>query len=412
MSKFNGVDVVIIGAGPAGAAAAALLCNSGYRVLIVEKERFPRFVIGESLLPHCMDMLDECGLLESVHQQNFQKKIGAVFLKKNNVEIFEFSDKYTPGWDYTYQVPRAQFDHILANGANNAGAEILYEHSVVTVDFSGENPEITIEAPDSMRETLSPRFVLDASGFGRVLPRLLDLDTPSDFPPRESLFAHVRGFQRNNKFDSDMGWLCIHPENNQVWFWMIPFSDGTTSLGIVAPPDHFSSYSNDHEKGMRAILQTEPNLKNQIDNIEFILGPKRIKGYARSVSKTWGQHFALLGNAGGFLDPVFSSGVTIALKSASIASGLLHRQFSGERIDWQVEFSDYLQSGIDTFKTYVNAWYDGTFQKIMFFDKKPHLIKTMVCSILAGYVWDETNPYVRHHQRRLKALSEICEYSY
>ncbi len=152
-----------------------------------------------------------------------------------------------------------------------------------------------------------------------------------------------------------------------------------------------------------------PTLQMHLKNAKYDTRVNRITGYSANVKSLWGKNYLLLGNAGEFLDPVFSSGVTIALKSASLASGLLHRHFQGESINWQNEYATPLQKGINTFRTYVEAWYDGSFQDVIFYDKPIEKIKEMICSILAGYAWDESNPFVSQSKRRLAAVAEICK---
>ena len=134
----------------------------------------------------------------------------------------------------------------------------------------------------------------------------------------------------------------------------------------------------------------------------------QITGYSANVKQLYGENYALLGNAGEFLDPIFSSGVTIAFKSASLAANLLEKQFNGEKTDWQSEFADPLQQGVSTFKTYVESWYQGQFQKIINFQQAPDNIREMICSVLAGYAWDLDNPFVNNPKRRLNVLEELC----
>jgi len=250
------VDVLIIGAGPAGSMAAALLHREGFRVLVVEKQHFPRFVIGESLLPHCMDLLEEAGLLECVERQKFMRKSGAVFLRGSDRCNFDFSAQFTEGWRYTFQVPRADFDKALADAVEARGVKVLYGSGVNAVSFGCPNIQTTLEKPDRSRETVTSRFVLDCSGYGRVLPRLLNLEEPSKFPAREALFTHVTGDRRPEGEEEGKIWACIHPGG--AWIWIIPFSNGRTSVGAVGPADFFAGYPADPEERLRAIISLIP----------------------------------------------------------------------------------------------------------------------------------------------------------
>lgn len=135
---------------------------------------------------------------------------------------------------------------------------------------------------------------------------------------------------------------------------------------------------------------------------------REINGYSANVKSLHGPGFALLGNAAEFLDPVFSSGVTIAMRSASMAAGLLHRQLEGETVDWETEFAIPLKRGVDTFRVYVEGWYEGSFQDVIYYEKASPEIRRMISSILAGYAWDGKNPYVSEPRRRLRVLAELC----
>ncbi len=400
--------VVIIGAGPAGCVAAAILQNKGHQVCIIERELFPRFSIGESLLPQCMEFIEQAGMLQAVEQAGFQLKTGAAFLHQDRLSEFCFADKFTQGFDSTYQVQRDRFDALLASEAERMRVEIRWQQSVLEADFSTAKPLLTIATAEQKQYQLEADFVLDASGFGRVLPRLLKLEKASDFPCRQSLFTHLQDGIDDVQYNRDKIRIIVHPEHRDVWYWLIPFSNGRCSLGVVAEPMFFQSIGDDIEQVFRELVGQEPGLAKLLANARYDTSVNSIKGYSADVTRLYGEGYALLGNAGEFLDPVFSSGVTIAMKSASLAAAVLDKQLSGQQVNWQQEFVEPLQKGVETFRSFVTAWYAGDLQDVVFFDRQQSNIKAMICSILAGYVWDENNPYVKNSKARLKTLAELC----
>ncbi len=398
-------DVLIIGAGPAGTSAASLLNQAGLKVCIAEKEKFPRFVIGESLLPHSMDLLEEAALLAPIQAQNYMVKHGAFFAKGEIAFDVNFAEQFSPGWKYTYQVPRADFDKVLADTVQNKGVQILYQHTVTEVSVSHEDSWAQLKNAQGESLKINSRFILDASGYGRVLPRLLNLDKPTDFPHRMALFSHVTGDKRPAGMDEGKIWVCVVDEG--MWIWMIPFSNGKTSIGVVGENKMFEKFPTDPEERLRSIIALDPRLKERFSNYQLTFPPRIIEGYASSVKCFSGPGFALLGNATEFLDPIFSSGVTLALESANRAAKLLIKQFAGEKIDWLKDFEVYMLKGVNVFKTYVKAWYDGTLPSIFFSPKVDDKIKKQICSVLAGYVWDDANPLVQKHARAINVLAEL-----
>jgi 2-polyprenyl-6-methoxyphenol hydroxylase-like FAD-dependent oxidoreductase len=398
-------DILIIGAGPAGSLAAALLQREGFHLLIAEKQTFPRFVIGESLLPSSMTLLEEAGLLEPVEKQGFMRKYGAVFFRGNQTCNFDFANQSAPGFKYTFQVTRADFDKTLADAVAARGVQILYGHSVANVSFADSKASVTLEQPDGTRRTVTCRFVLDCSGFGRVLPRLLQLEKPSSFPPRESLFAHVSGDLRPEGREEGKVWVCIHPGG--AWIWVIPFSNGNTSVGVVGDPGFFQQFPRDPEIRLHEIVMSDPNAAARLAGMKVLFPPQRIAGYSCAVKTVFGPQFALVGNATEFLDPVFSSGVALALESAQRVAQVLTRHLRGEPVDWQREYADYVMQGISTFRSYVSAWYDDKLPQILFAPQRNPDIMKQICSVLAGYVWDKSNPYVAQADRALSLLARI-----
>jgi flavin-dependent dehydrogenase len=403
------MDVLVIGAGPAGSISAALLARRGYQVRVLERQKFPRFSIGESLLACSMELLEEAGMVEAVMARNFQFKNGAVFDRDGECSEFNFAEKSSAGYPFTFQVPRADFDATLADEAVRQGAQIRYEIEIIAVDFSGDRPKVTSRAADGAIEVHEPRFVLDASGFGRTLPKLLDLHRPSSFPPRAAIFTHVRDATVSGAFDRQKIRIGIHPTEHQVWSWLIPFSNGSASVGVVSSIEQHRARTGTPEEQFWQALRAEPRLHALLANSSTLRPVGEILGYSATVTQLHGRHFALLGNAAEFLDPVFSSGVTIAMKSASLAAAALDRQFRGESVDWEREFAQPLMYGVETFRSFVSGWYDGSLQDVIFFPRQQPAIRRMICSVLAGYVWDPENPYTGPKSgRRLHALAEVC----
>jgi flavin-dependent dehydrogenase len=406
--RVERAEVVITGAGPSGAVAAGLLRKAGREVLILEKETFPRFCIGESLLPHSMTYLEEAGMLRDVVEAGFQYKNGASFCWDGRMTDFDFRDKSSEGWGSTYQVQRGRFDKVLADAAERMGTTIRYRHEVTAVEV-GPRPAVTVKGPDGEPYLVKTEFILDASGFGRLLPRLLELERPSHLPVREAIFTHVADrIPAGGGFDRNKIRITVHPRHVDIWYWLIPFSDGRCSLGVVGEPALLAQHQGTFTERLQAFVRDDPSLGTLLKDAVWDTPARNLLGYSADVSRTSGPGFALLGNAGEFLDPVFSSGVTIAFTSASLAAKALIRQLGGQAVDWQEEFSAPLRKGVDAFRVFVEGWYQGQFQKIIYHPVQPPEVRRLICSILAGYAWDPKNPYVVEPKRRFDALAAAC----
>ena len=410
MTPFD-YDVSIIGAGPSGSVAAAILCKKGHRVCVLERQKFPRFSIGESLLPQCMAYIEEAGMLEAVLKKDFQRKDGAVFGCRGEKADFNFDDKSSAGHSETFQVIRSEFDKVLIDEAENQGADLFYETSVESGTFIEEGATLSVIGPEGKRKIRS-KFCLDASGYGRVLPRLLDLDVPSKFPNRVSYFTHIQDNIKSPSFNRDRILITVHPEHKDIWYWLIPFSNGTASIGVVGEDKYFverEAEGKSPEEVLLASIEQDNDLSELLTDAVYHQPVQRIGGYSCGVKTLHGPSFALLGNAGEFLDPVFSSGVTIAIKSASLAANLLDRQFKEDDVCWEEHYTKPLMIGIDTFRSFVESWYAGDLMDIFFTEKeKDPLTQSYLSSILAGYAWDTENPYVLNPSRRLNSLTKLC----
>ncbi|MBA6153903.1 NAD(P)/FAD-dependent oxidoreductase [Gelidibacter maritimus] len=400
------VDVLIIGAGPSGCVAAAYLNKQGVNVKVIEKSVFPRFVIGESLLPRCMDHFEEVDLLDCLIAQNFEVKSGARFIKGDTICEFDFSEKYTQGYDWTWQAPRADFDYALTEELKKKGVDIAFKQEVISVAFNKDgSSQTTVKTENDETFQVQAKFIIDSSGYGRVLPRLLNLDKPSAIPEHSSIFSHVKELER--PAGTEGTFITFDVLDTDTWFWVIPFSNGNTSLGFVGKTEFIDSFKGTPTDRLSEMLKESSYYYERFKDVDFLFEPKIIQNYSKSVTQLYGKGYALTGNSAEFLDPVFSSGVTFATESGLKAAKLITKELQNESVDWEKEYAEYMKKGVSVFASYVKEWYTGNLQTIFFEGTDNPDIKKQICAVLAGYVWDETNPFVKNHDRLIKTLANI-----
>ena len=401
------VDVLIIGAGPSGCVSASYLHNNNVKIKVVEKTKFPRLVVGESLIPRVMDHFAEAELFESLDAMNFEKKLGARFIRGEEICVFDFSKKFGEGWDWTWQVPRADFDNTMAQEVIRKGIDLEFETEVIEVSFEGKNSKTIVKDKDGNLKEIHAKFIIDSSGYGRVLPRLLDLDTPSKLDPHSSIFTHVKDINREEGEEGTQ--ISFDILETEVWLWVIPFSNGNTSLGVVGPTDFINSLSEnkDNAEALRNAIQLSDYYIKRFKGTEFLFEPVKLENYSRAVKRMYGDGFALTGNSSEFLDPVFSSGVAFATESGMLAAKLYLKESKGIEVDWEVEFTQYMKRGISVFTTYVQEWYTGNLQTLFFHQPENPEVKEKICSVLAGYVWNEENSFVRKHDHVIKNMAYV-----
>ncbi|GAB3420308.1 NAD(P)/FAD-dependent oxidoreductase [Niabella aquatica] len=398
-------DVLVIGAGPAGTVAASIVNQAGYKVRIVEKQKFPRFVIGESLLPRCMEALEEAKFLDAVKARGYQQKNGAKFEKNGKICNYFFNDQFTKGWEWTWQVPRADFDQTLAQTVESQGVRVEYETTVTAIHFNPDGSSTTtIEDKEGNKREIFARFIIDGSGYGRVIPKLFGMERPSNLPPRKAVFTHLVDTRRSMDDEPDRITIIVHEK--AVWIWVIPFSTGITSVGFVADPSFFEQYTGSQEEIMRALIASQPYIAERMKDTELVFEPRVLQSWSATTDKFYGEGFVLTGNVTEFLDPVFSSGVTLATVSSQIAGKLVVKKLKGEPVDWERDYMEVMMQGVNTFRSYVMAWYEGTLDTIFFADNQDTEIKRKICSVLAGYVWDTDNDYVKNHDTALRKLAK------
>jgi len=340
-------------------------------------------------------------------KEGFEIKSGARFLRGDDVCNFDFSKKHTEGWDWTWQVPRADFDKVMTDTLIEKGVDIVFEQEVVDVEFTNTGSITTVKDIEGNTSTISAKYIIDASGFGRVLPRILDLDKPSKIPNHSSIFTHVKDLKRPEGKEGTL--ITFDVVSTETWLWVIPFSNGDASIGYVGPTEYLESFEGSTTEKLQEMMKLSNYYFDRFDGLAYSFEPKMIKNIAKSVKQLYGKGYVLTGNSAEFLDPVFSSGVTFATESSILAAKLIAKELHGETVDWENEYSTYIKSGVEVFSTYVKEWYTGNLQKIFFHQPENPEIKKQICAVLAGYVWDQTNPFVKNHNRLVKTVAHFTD---
>ena len=406
---MKNVDVLIIGAGPSGSVAAAYLANNGFQVHVVEKQEFPRYIIGESLLPLSMKHFEEVGLLPALDSRNFQIKEGALFTRGEQEVVIDFSTGYTGGWDWTWQVPRDEFDKCITDELEKRGVDISFGTTLDSIDFSNNQNVHYSYKSDTGIQAGQSKWVIDGSGFGGVLSHMLEIPTTIAKTDRIALFTKYdeRGLSAEERSTQ----ITFDILEQDLWMWVIPFHNGETSIGFVGHEKYFEMSEGESDNAVdvleRMIKRSERFNERFSDTAKFTRKPTLIANYTRFSDVMYGNKFALTGNTMEFLDPVFSSGVAFGTESSLTAARLVARELNGETVDWKTEYEEYLKQGVDVFRTYVLGWYTGEFQNVFFNKSVNPKIKSQITSVLAGYVWDRTNPFVKKHKTILKTLNEV-----
>jgi flavin-dependent dehydrogenase len=403
------VDVLVIGAGPSGTVAASHLANQGYKVTIVERSKFPRYVIGESLLPISMGHFEEAGLLPALEEKNFEVKAGALFIKGNKEFMIEFNDNFSDGWTWTWQVPRDEFDKTLADETEKKGVEIKYESTVESLEF-GDDVDFKVNTPNGI-EDYSCTFIIDSSGYGGVMTRMMDI--PTHVSPTSNMAVYTQIEDDTHHLNDTPMQISFDILETDLWFWVIPFNNGVTSLGFVGNHEkYFDDFEVDNvaiEAEFRKMIQRSGKFKDRFKDMKLKFTPFVHRDYTRSSETFLGDRFVLTGNTTEFLDPIFSSGVAFATESGLTAAKLVDKQLKGITVDWKREYVEHLEQGISVFRTYVKEWYTGNLQKIFFHVNVDPLMKKQLTSVLAGYVWDLENPFVRKHKTIITTLAKVVD---
>jgi flavin-dependent dehydrogenase len=379
-------DVAIIGGGPAGSTAATLLANAGRRVVVFEREKFPRFHIGESLLPFSMQAFDRLGVRD---------KLDATFLPKYGGEImaacgtrgvkFYFKDGFRSQRDRAYQVTRSEFDKLLLDHSRENGAEVHEETEVTKLDLLDDRVKIDIEGSNGAKSKIEARYLLDCSGRQTLLGGLFDLKHTYDHLQKFSVFAHYDNVDRLPGKDAT---LIRMVRGLDRWFWMIPLTETRTSIGVVMDTDTFRKTKLPPERALEEFISEQPLMTERMQNAVRVSPVYSAGDYSYRNKRLTGERWLLVGDAAGFIDPVFSSGVFLAIMSAEKAADTLEEVLRDEsqRARLFKKYSQAVNRVMDIYLTFVNAWYQRSreFLEVFLNPTETMQIAAAVNAVLAG----------------------------
>jgi flavin-dependent dehydrogenase len=370
-------DTIVIGAGPAGSAASALLAERGLRVLVLEREKFPRYHIGESLLPFTSYPLKRLGLFEKMRQSAFVKKYSVQFVSPSGKasQPFYFSTRYEPDVAQTWQVLRSEFDQMLMENARAKGAQVLEETTVQEL-IQEEGRTLGVRARGKSGEPLEFRapMTLDCSGREAFVPTRLNWRVREPKLNKVAVWTYYRGARRDPGLDAGATTVAYVPEKG--WFWYIPQHQDMISVGVVAEGTYLTR---DGVREPKDIFHREIE-QNQWIKDHLACGTQVGSYYITSEYSFRSRYCAsdgllLAGDSFGFLDPVFSSGVMLALKSGTMAADAIHAAFEAQDFsaDRFTEYSRVMREGLENMRKLVYAFYDPDFSFRKLTDKHPEM---------------------------------------
>jgi flavin-dependent dehydrogenase len=379
-------DVVVVGGGPAGSTVSTLLAQRGVNVRLYEREKFPRFHIGESLIPETYWVLKRINMLDKVKASHFVKKYSVQFVNAAGKESapFYFHDNKPHECSQTWQVIRSEFDTMMLDNARQHGVEVVQPGRVLEILFDGDRAVgVRAQAENGREHTIRASVVVDASGQSTMLQNRFKLRLWDPVLNKGAIWTYWRGAYRDTGRDEGAT-LVIQTTNRKGWWWYIPQHDDTVSVGVVGPFDYLFKGRGGHEKVYEAEVAACPALQRRLAGAERATGYFATKDYSYRSKQVAGDGWVLVGDAFGFLDPLYSSGVLLALKSGelaadAIADGLAKGDTSATQLGrWGAAFN----KGVDRMRRLVCEYYDG-FSFGRFVKAFPHL-RGKITDLLIG----------------------------
>jgi flavin-dependent dehydrogenase len=382
-------DVFVVGGGPAGSTVAALLAERGHSVILAEKDRHPRFHIGESLLPHNLPLFDRLGVRDKI-EASAMHKYGIEFVSPYHGKSvkYDFGRAYDKRFPYSFQVRRSSFDHMLLQNAAAKGAAVIEECRVDAVAFpDGEPVLVTARGADGEPRQWRARFLVDASGRDTLLAGQMGMKERNPRNNSAAIFGHFAGARRLP--GKDEGNITIVWFDNG-WFWFIPLSDGTTSVGAVCPAPFFKNRGTDLAAFFRQLIASSPEISNRLRDAELVGDVTATGNYSYSSRRTSGDRFLMVGDACAFIDPVFSTGVYLAMVSAFAAAdavaGCLAKPRAAARL--LRRYDARTQRALGSFTWFIYRIREPAMRNLFMSPRNMFRVEEAVLSILAGAIFD------------------------
>lgn len=373
-------DVIVIGGGPAGSTAATLLARKGMSVLLLERDRFPRFQIGESLLPYNNDLFDRLGITAQLEGGEFHPKYGAEFVTGDGSVgyIFRFDRNLDAAHQRAFQVRRATFDELLLRNAHASGVDVREETHVVSADLARRDRAIVQTAAG---ESFEARFVLDASGHGALLGRRLGARSDVESLRKVAIFAHYRGVRRREGRDAGNTVIVVLRDG---WFWLIPVTGDLMSVGLVVDRDHLVACGLTPEALLARTIANTPFVAERMQNAERTTQIHVRKDFSYRMKTIAGPNFALIGDAAGFLDPIFSTGVFMAMKSADLAAEAVIERLTGGSMAKLRAYDRDFGSALERYFRFIASFYRREFLEVFLQPQPKWGLLRAIVGVLAG----------------------------
>ncbi|HEY2819328.1 MAG TPA: NAD(P)/FAD-dependent oxidoreductase [Casimicrobiaceae bacterium] len=387
-------DVVVIGGGPAGSTISTLLAARGHRVVLVEKETHPRFHIGESLLPANLPLFEKLGVAVEIRAIGMEK-LGATFVSPwhDRISGFEFADAIDPTMPFAYQVRRSEFDEILFRRASRSVAEAREGCRVREVDLGGGDrpPEVTATEADGTVLRWRAKFIVDASGRDTLLGNRLKLKRRNPHHNSSAMFGHFRNAKRD---EGKFGGNIIISWFEHGWFWFIPLQDGITSVGAVVWPYYMKARKKPLREYFLDTIALLPTLAARLTEAELVAEPEATGNYSYEMDECQGKNYILVGDAYAFIDPMFSSGVMLAMNSGFAGADVVDARLRADKAaeaKARERFDYVMRSGPKEFSWFIYRVTNPILRELFMFPSDRGGMKKAILSVLAGDLFGDTN---------------------